>query len=177
MSEQNIRAETLTDQGYVNLRGNPENKTFRKAVESALGQALPVEPNTISTGKQNVFWLGPDEWLIVAPADAVTTTSNALADALSGCHAAVNDISGGNVGYRLSGTATRKLFARGCTLDFHPDAFAVGHCAQSGLGKATVLFGMLDDVPTYDVIVRRSFAGYLVKWLRHAGREYGIEFV
>ncbi len=91
-------------------------------------------------------------------------------------HAAVNDVSGGNVVLRLSGARTRQLFAKGCTLDFHPDVFNVGECAQSGLGKAAVLFGLVDDAPTFDVIVRRSFADYLVKWLRHSGSEYGIEF-
>lgn len=177
MSEQTIRAETLTSQGYVNLRGNPDDKAFRKAAESVLGQALPVEPNTMSSGRHQVLWLGPDEWLIVAPIDTVTSTVDELGDALAKCHAAVNNVSGGNVAYRLSGGDTRKLFAKGCTLDFHPDVFAVGHCAQSGLGKAAVLFALLDDAPTYEVIVRRSFAEYLQKWLRHAGHEYGIEFV
>ena len=99
-----------------------------------------------------------------------------LASALADCHVAVNDVSGGNVALRLQGAATRDLFAKGCTLDFHPDVFGVGQCAQSGLGKAAVLFGQLDDAPTFELIVRRSFAGYLVKWLHHAGREYGIEF-
>ena len=177
MSERKIRAEILTAQGYVNLRGNSGDKVFLKAVESVLGQALPVEPNTVSTDKQQVFWLGPDEWLLVAPTDKVTALVNDLGDALSKLHAAVNDVSGGNIAYRLSGADVGKLFAKGSTLDFHPDAFAVDQCAQSGLGKAAVLFGMLDDAPTFDVIVRRSFAEYLVKWLRHAGREYGIEFV
>ena len=175
MSEQGIKSRQVTDAGYLNLRGNPQDKAFRKAVEATLGQPLPVEPNTISAGDRRIYWLGPDEWLLVLPESAPALASD-LSAALADLHAAVNDVSGGYLAIRLAGSDSRNLFAKGCTLDFHPDVFAVGACAQSGLGKAAVLFGMLDDEPTFEVIVRRSFAEYLVKWLTHAGREYGIEF-
>lgn len=176
MSEQSIRAELLADVGFINLRGNPEDNRFRNAAEKALGQSLPVEPNTIATGDQSLFWLGPDEWLIVASAAAIENLLSGLADAMAEIHSAVNDVSGGNTAIRLVGSDTRRLFAKGCTLDFHPDVFGPGRFAQSGLGKASVLVGLLDDAPTFELIVRRSFAGYVVNWLRHAGREFGIEF-
>ena len=176
MSEQHIRAEMLTDVGHINLRGNPQDSAFTKAAEKALGQSLPVEPNTISLGGNRIFWLGPDEWLVVASGASTATLLSGLSKALAKHHAAVNDVSGGNIAIRLSGADTRNLFAKGCTLDFHPAVFGAETCAQSALGKAPVLFGMLDDAPTYELIVRRSFAEYLVKWLTHAGREYRIEF-
>ena len=176
MSEQHIRAEMLTDVGYINLRGNPQDSAFMKAAEKALGQSLPVEANTISPGDNRIFWLGPDEWLVVAPGATTATLLSGLSKALAKHHAAANDVSGGNIAIRLSGADTRNLFAKGCTLDFHPAVFGAETCAQSALGKAPVLFGMLDDAPTYELIVRRSFAEYLVKWLTHAGREYRIEF-
>ncbi len=176
MSEQSIKAEQLQDVGFVNLRGNPQDRAFIKAAETVLGQSLPLEANTMSVGDSRVYWLGPDEWLVVAASESTAGLLASLTDALAEHHAAVNDVSGGNIAVSISGVDTRNLFAKGCTLDFHPDVFGVEQCAQSGLGKAAVLFGLLDDAPTFEVIVRRSFAGYLVKWLRHAGREYGIEF-
>ena len=176
MSDHGINVTIVRDVGHINVRGNPQDDTFRKATEAVLGQALPVDPNTISDGDQRIFWLGPDEWLVVPPLDKTPHILSCLGESLSGYHAAVNDVSGGNVALSLSGERTRDLFAKGCTLDFHPDVFKVGSCAQSGLGKAVALFGLVDDVPTFDLIVRRSFSEYLVKWLRHSGREYGIEF-
>ena len=83
-----------------------------------------------------MIWLGPDEWLIVVPTDAKTSLVASLAAALSDCHAAVNDVSGGNVAIRLAGNNVRQLFAKGCTLDFHRKKFGAGRSAQSGLGKA-----------------------------------------
>ena len=176
MSEHSIKAELLTDVGYINLRGNSQDSAFTKAAEKALGQALPVEPNTISVGQNRIVWLGPDEWLIVAPTATTAKLLSGLSGAVAKQHAAVNDVSGGNIAVSLRGADTRKLFAKGCTLDFHPEVFGVGRCAQTGLGKASVLIGLLDDAPSFELIVRRSFSEYLVKWLQHAGREYGIEF-
>lgn len=92
-------------------------------------------------------------------------------------HAGINDISGGNIGMHLSGENIRDVFAKGCTLDFHPQVFKVGDCAQSGLAKANVVFGLIEEGATFELIVRRSFADYLLQWLRQAGREYEVEFV
>jgi len=51
-------------------------------------------------------------------------------------------------------------------LDLHPDVFRAGDCAQSGLGKATMLLGCIDTAPVYEIIVRRSFSEYALRWLR-----------
>ena len=176
MSDHRVNVTVLRDVGHINLRGDSQDDSFRKAAEAALGQPLPVVPNTVSAGEQRILWLGPDEWLVVPPLDKTPHLLNSLSDSLSSCHAAVNDISGGNVALPLAGASTRDLLAKGCTLDLHPTVFEVGSCAQSGLGKAAALFVMVDDAPTFDLIVRRSFSEYLIKWLRHSGREYGIEF-
>ena len=176
MSDHSVNVKTVRDVGYINLRGNPQDDKFRKAAEAVLEQSLPVEPNTISAGEKRIFWLGPDEWLVASSLETTPALLSRLIESLSGFHAAVNDISGGNLALRLVGAGTRDVLAKGCTLDLHPSVFEVGSCAQSGLGKAVALLALVDDAPTFDVIVRRSFSDYLIKWLRHSGREYGIEF-
>lgn len=176
MSDSTVTAAICTDVACINLRGDATDAKFCKAVEGALGQPLPLEPNTTTRGAHCVYWLGPDEWLISTGRGKREQVLVRLADSLSGLHVAVNDVTGGNVVLQLKGAQTRNLLAKGCTLDLHPSEFAVGSCAQSGLAKANVLLGLADDAPTFDVIVRRSFADYTVKWLQHAGREYGIVF-
>ena len=89
---------------------------------------------------------------------------------------AVNDVSAGQVCLTLAGESARQVLAKGCTLDFHPDVFGVGACAQSGLARATVLVAQITDEPEYELYVRRSYADYLARWLHHSGREFGIEF-
>lgn len=176
MSDATVRALMPTGIGYINLRGNPGSEVFREAAAAALGTPLPLEPNTISDDQHRVYWLGPDEWLVTAEVGTVASLVADLEERLTEVHAAVNDVSGGNVSFRLTGTGVRDLLAKGCTLDFHPAAFRVGDCAQGGLGKANALIALINDTPTFELIVRRSFADYLGKWLRHAGRDRGIEF-
>ena len=77
---------------------------------------------------------------------------------------------------QLQGPGVRTLLAKGCTLDLHPSVFTISSCAQSGLAKANVLLCLADEAPTFIVVVRRSFADYLCRWLAHAGRDMGIAF-
>ncbi len=176
MSETLFELRVLDDIGQVNLRGDASNSRFRKAAETVLGQALPDQPNALSSADHCVCWLGPDEWLIMTPAKDVPSLSGRLCDALDGQHVAVNDVSGGQVVLRLCGAAARDLLAKGCTLDFHCNEFQPGTCAQSGLAKANAMFVCISDVDSFDIVVRRSFLQYVLKWFATAGSDSGIEF-
>jgi sarcosine oxidase subunit gamma len=159
------------DLGHINLRGSASDAGFVASVEQELGQPLPVKPNTMSAGQYHVCWLGPDEWLIVTPVATATKLAGRLEQALSSSHAAVNGSSGGQIALMLQGAKCRELLAMGC-----PREFQVGHCAQTGLARANVLVALVDDAPTFMIVVRRSFSDYLCRWLSHAGRDTGILF-
>ena len=58
--------------------------------------------------------------------------------------------------------------------NLHPRAFKQVDRARSGLANANVLIALVDDAPTFMVVVRRSFSDYLCRWLAHAGRDQGI---
>ena len=171
-----VAIQILPQIGHINLRGDPANTEFVAAVKATLGQELPVSANTMSIGNNRVYWLGPDEWLINTSVEDTAGLVTRLRDAVFGQHASVTDVSGGQIAMRLSGPEVRDVLARGCTLDFHPDEFHVGACAQSGLAKANVLIGLVHDQLAYEIVVRRSFAEYLVSWLRHSAGEYGVNF-
>ena len=68
---------------------------------------------------------------------------------------------------------TEQVLAKGCTLDLHAAYFPPGHCAQSDLAKANVLLRR-DNAKRFEIIVRRSFADYLLAWLEHAGKDVGV---
>ncbi len=164
------------DLGHINVRGRGTDAGFVQSVEQVLGQALPLKPNTVSADQHQVFWLGPDEWLVVTSSVGAAELARRVKQALNGVHASVNDISGGQIALMLQGPKCRDLLARGCTLDLHPNVFAVGDCAQSGLAKANVVLALVDEKPTFAVVVRRSFSDYLCRWLAHAGSDDGITF-
>lgn len=171
-----VTVEVIPNLDYINLRGDPADNAFVSAVNQVLHQKIPLESNTFSTGISTVYWLGPDEWLIATPGGERPTMPALLEDALSGMHASLNVLSGGQVALRISGDSAAAVLAKGCTLDLHPRSFATGQCAQTGLAKAGILISKFDDVPTFEVFVRRSFAEYLALWLQHAGAGYGILF-
>jgi len=155
----------VIEMGHINLRGNAGDSRFVDSVSELLGQSLPSQPNTFSDSEHRVYWLGPDEWQIVTGPQHVAGLLKLLERQLAGQHAAVNDLSGGQVTLHLSGNGARPLLAKGCTLDLDPSVFQVGDCAQSGMAKANVLIGCIDAAPVYEIMVRRSFSEYLQHWL------------
>jgi sarcosine oxidase subunit gamma len=170
----NVHIQILSELGHLNLRGDPNDDRFVKAAQDVLGQELPVIPNTTSVPEHQVYWLGPDEWLIVSDASGIQTLREKLETAFSGISAAVNDVSGGQLLLRVTGPQVRDVLAKGCTLDFHSKTFTAGMCAQSGLAKANVLIGVTDQDTAFHIVVRRSFAEYLLRWLQHASEEFGV---
>ena len=163
---------------HLNLRGNPEDAGFTKAAADVLGLHLPTEPNTVADeGETLALWLGPDEWLVLTPPGAQTRMSDSLEAALQGVHAAVTDVTGGQTVITLSGPRTRDVLAKGCPLDLHPSVFKTGQCAQTIVGKANVTLRCVDDSPSFDLIIRRSFAEYMALWLYDAALEYGAAVV
>lgn len=177
MSDSRTLLSLPESRAYINLRGKPGAEGFADAAAAALGQPLPMEVNTLTDGPHRCYWLGPDEWLVTTASDNAGPLLGQLDRQLAGTHTAVNDVSGGNVAMHLAGPQALDILATGCTLDLDAAVFRPGACAQTGLAKASVLIGLLDDSPTFELIVRRSFADYLERWLLHAGRHRGIEFV
>jgi len=173
-SEDSIQVSLFPNMNLINLRGNPQDQSFRDNTETTLGQSLPVTPNSMSRKNHSIYWLGPDEWLIASTEhdDIVSQLESRLA----GHFFAVNPQHGGLSFMTLTGTDVPGMLAKGTTLDLHPREFKVGDCAQSGLAKASMLLACSDKLPVFDLVVRRSFTEYVALWLDHAGREFGVDF-
>lgn len=158
----------------INVRGAGDDVAFAAAVGGATGVALPVEANRFATsGDVSIAWLGPDEWLIIAPGGQEGALCTAMESALEGRHHAVTDVSANRSVFRLSGTGVRDLLAAGSPFDFHPRNFAAGDCTQTVLARTGAIILQRDDAPSYDILVRRSFARYLWQWLETAARLAG----
>lgn len=166
-----IRIAVLADMGHVNVRGDPNDTAFAIAVEGVLEQPLPMAANTFTEGKYSIYWLGPDEFQIDCDVDQTSKICLRLREAIRGSHFAVNDLTAGQIAIRLYGKTVPELLAKGCTLDLHPSKFPPGACAQSGLGKASVLIANRQADREFDVIVRRSYSDYMIKWLTHAAAD------
>ena len=171
-----VDVRVVSGRGFFNLRLDKRRDETINAAAQVLNQPIPLTPNTFTGGDHRVYWLGPDEWLIESGTDRAAGLASELSDALAGYHAAVNDVSGGHVALRVSGSDARTVLAKGCALDLHPREFGPGQCARTGLAKAVVVLAVADDAPSYTVIAGRSFSDYLCRWLAHAARPYGVHF-
>ena len=120
------------------------------------------------------LWLGPDEWLLLTPPDREAGIAQALRNSLGNLFFAIIDISSGQTVINIRGNQARDVLAKGCSLDLHPRHFYPGCCAQTHIAKATVLIRQQDHSPSFDLVVRRSFAEYLALWLKDAAQEYGL---
>lgn len=145
----------------VRVRG-----TARPAVAARLGLAeLPGNNRFATAARREVLWLGPDEFLVVAPHDQSVGLAEDCKKAGAG---AVIDVSMGWVAFDLEGAAAREVLATSCWLDFHPRSFVIGQVAQSLIAKAPVIIWQRSDLPSYRLLVRPSLAAYLVDWLADA---------
>ncbi len=164
--------------GHLNLRGDVDNTAFADGVRKCVGVSLPAQPNTVSAnGDVTALWLGPDEWLLVTPGGEELKLASALRGTLQGLFFAVTNVTDGQTILRVCGAHAFDVLREGCSLDLHPRAFRPGYCAQTTVAKAGVLIHYLDQEPTIHLIVRRSYAEYLVLWLQDAALEYGFTIV
>ncbi len=168
-----MRLEVRPHYGYLNLRGDPGDERFLQAIQQMLGQPPPTVPNTFTAGEHTIYWLGPDEWLLATAPGEEKELAGRLAKSLAGQCCSLVDLTGGQILLRLAGPQVREVLAKGCTLDLHLRTFEVGRCAQTTLAKTSMLVALVDDAPTFDVIVRRSFAEYAARWLLHSSATAG----
>ena len=164
--------------GQLALRGNSADHEFVEGVQGVLKVGVPLDANTaIVGGDITLLWLGPDEWLVVTPDGQETELAKRINDALAGQHFAVSDVSDSRAVIGLTGVHARDVLMKGCSLDLHPRVFNAGDCAQSGLARCHMLLHQINEIPTYDVYVHRSFSDYAWRWLEDAAREYGVSII
>lgn len=161
--------------GMINLRGNPADPALAPAVKKATGIDLPGAVNTVTgkAGGVHILGLGPNEWLVVTPADAEADTHAKLAKATAALHTAATLVGEARTTIRIAGPHARETLNKGCALDLHPRAFGPGRCAQTILARADMALHQVAE-DAYDVIVLRSFAEYVWTWLEDAAGEYGV---
>ncbi|MGW3369886.1 sarcosine oxidase subunit gamma [Streptosporangium canum] len=170
VSDGDLRIAEVPFLTQVNLRLDPGGPAAGD-IGRALGVPLPAEPGTYGSADVDVLWLGPDEWLIVGEPGRERELETRLRAAAGTGHVAVTDVSAQRTTLLVAGPKARDLLAHGCAIDLHPRVFGPGRCAQTMLARAQVLL-VARDGDEFLVLVRPSFAGYLVAWLLDAAAEH-----
>ena len=158
--------------GLVTVRADPERVPLAAAFERAVGLGVPERLRCVGADGRRVRWMSPDEWLVSCALDDVDAIERALRDALDGePHVSVTDVSGAWCAFVLRGPAARDVLARCVPIDLDPRAFGEGRVASTVFAKAGATLANLGD-GAYEVLCRRSFADYVVRFVANAAREH-----
>ena len=175
-----ITLSAATIAAVWNVQGDPARAGFVSGIQQLFAVPLPLLANTTKRGEPLlVFWLGPRSWLFVesAPSGEPSALADFTArrDAVNALGGALFDVSASRVAYRVRGPQAAAVLAKSCPLDFHPDAFPVGGCAQSLFGRVNALFYRQDATPTFVLLVARSLARDTWRLVCRSSAQYGYD--
>ena len=169
-----LRVEVPGVVGLLTVRGDPAETPLAAAFERVLGCGVPERLSSVAAGDRRVRWMSPDEWLVSCPLEDVVTLERGLRDALDGARgASVADVSGGLCVLVLGGPAVRDVLARCVPIDLDPRVFGPNRVASTVFAKTAATLGALED-GRVELICRRSFADYALRFLANAAREAGL---
>jgi sarcosine oxidase, subunit gamma len=123
---------------------------------ASLGMTLPETCRAIVNGDRTLFWLGPDEFLLLADTCDIPGAV---------------DVSHRDVAIEVSGARAEWVINAFCALDLHLISFPVGMCTRTVFGKAQILLWRTAR-DTFRLDVARSFAPYVRGCLEEARREF-----
>ena len=155
-----------------------------KRIASVTG-GLPASCGEVSGGDAAIngaavsgaaaLWLGPAEFMIVAPEESHDSVGGSLISdltaALGSDEGQVVDLSANRTTFELTGSRARAVLEKSCSLDLHPRVFKAGTALATEIGHIPVVLWKTAD-ETFRLFPRASFADFLGRWLVDSMREY-----
>lgn len=158
----------------VGLRVNRDSDAGQR-IASVTGGLPAACGGVAGTGETSVLWLGPEEFLVVAPREAHESLGGdlvrALREALGDSAGQVVDLSANRTTFELTGPRARAVLEKGCSLDLHPRVLKAGTALSTEVGNIPVVLWKTGD-ESFRLFPRASFADFLGRWLLDAMREY-----
>jgi heterotetrameric sarcosine oxidase gamma subunit len=126
------------------------------------GRPQPAPCRAIPVEQSFLLWLGPDEFLLIAPDEAMPILNSP---------ASMIDVSHRDAALSVSGPRAAWVINTFCALDLHASAFPIGMCTRTVFGKAEILLWRT-GAEDFRIDVARSFAPYVWACLEQARREF-----
>ena len=115
VEESAVTIEVLPARGMIALRGPMEDGRFIEAVRGAVGFEPPDRRRFRFEGGRGVFWMSPDELLLMTPREEVAGCIKALGVALEGVHHLVVDMSDARAGVPADRPRHPRGAGQGCS--------------------------------------------------------------
>ena len=150
------------------LRGAPD--VLAVAADALALPRSETACRAVRNGDRATLWLGPDERLLLGPADAAQEMAELLRAALAGRPHSLVETSHAQTAFELSGAHAAAALNIGCPLDLDQASFPIDMCTRTVFAKAQIVLWRTGP-ETFRVEAARSFAPYVTKILSLAARE------
>jgi len=164
-----VAIEELSLTGKINIRGKSSDKEFMKNIGSALNLVLPIEPNVrIFNNNISIMWLGPNEWLVIAPENEKDGIISLLKSNLNPQKTAITDVSFNRTVLRLEGEKVFTLLSKFLVANLEKILKTNFSVAQSIFIKIPVLFvrnNTDEELTSLDLHLNRSHTKYVYELL------------
>ncbi len=142
----------------------------RVACSMAFDADLPPELGPAGEGNERAaFWLGPDEYLLIAEGVSPEIMAAEIEAALETIPHSLVDVSHRQVALDVGGAVAARAISAGCPLDLRISAFPIGIATRTIFDKAEIVLWRRAET-AFRIEVWRSFAPYLVAALTEAAR-------
>jgi len=147
-------------------------EALTRRVRAAFGLDLPTTSRRAARGSLAFVWAGPGHWLAVTEGGDGGSFEMLLRHDLSNL-ASISDQSDGRAVVRITGARARDALAKGVPVDLNPRVFTAGDAAVTTVGHIGVHLWQLDEAPTYEFAVFRSYAAAFWRCLIDSAAEFG----
>ena len=142
-------------------------KVFR-----CLGVMPPDGPRRSQSGAVNILGVGPRRWLVVSDDPTSGIEGNLAAELANVAQVCVQ--SDAYSVFRVAGPNARQALAKGVPIDLHASAFGNTDAAVTAAAHVGVILWQVDEMPTYDLAVFRSYERGFWAWLCDCAAEFGF---
>ncbi len=155
--------------GMITLRGDLSDQGLQELCTGLTGTGFPDRLGAETGDDTGLFWMSPDELLLLLPQDRVAEALRRIAEALEGQHHLAADVSGARALFTVEGAWVRELLAKLTPADLHPASLATGQIRRSHLGQVAAAF-WLPREGVARIICFRSVADYMRELLEVSSR-------
>lgn len=170
-----LRIEERLDLAIAAVMSRGDDRALAKKVHGEFGLPLPSTPRRVSNGVKALVGVGPGIWLAVFQGAGPLMASE-LAASLAGL-ASVADQTGAYAVLRISGVFARQILSRGAFIDFDPSVFGPGSAAVTTVSHIGVTIWQIDETPTFEIALFRSFAESFWHWMTATTAALGVGLV
>lgn len=179
-SGEQVRLTELPFLAQIGLRVRP-GSAAAAALEAELGGPLPRRTGEVTHPAEDidVLWLGPDEFLVIAPDEAdggpapsaLTARLKGALDGITGEVMQVVDLSANRTTLELAGPRAQEVLDKSVRIDLDPVALPPGSAVVTLMAGVGVILWRTDD-DVFRVMPRASFGEHTARWLLDGMAEF-----